>query len=149
LLTFDANLLIYASDVSDPSRRAVARQVIEGGAGVAAFLTNQVIGEFCNVVRRKRLMPSGDAIAQIGAWSIFFEFAPTSLDQLLRAARLAEHRKKQFWDMVIICVAADFGATVMLSEDIGDGEVIESVRILNPFDPDNREALEALLTPSS
>jgi predicted nucleic acid-binding protein len=149
LLTFDANILVYASDVSDPARRAIAREVIDGGTRVPAFLTNQVVGEFCNAVRRKRGMAAADAIAQVEAWATFFEFAPTSLDQLMRAATLAEQRKKQFWDMVIICVAAEFGATVMFSEDIGDGEAIEGVRILNPFNPANRKALAAILRPSS
>lgn len=83
------------------------------------------------------------------AWAIFFDIVPTVPDQLLDAVRLAERRKKQFWDMVIVTVAADSGAEVLISEDIGDGEVIEGVRILNPFDPTNDEALEAILTPSS
>ena len=148
MLTFDANILIYASDLSEPARRAVARRIIDDGTRVAAFLTNQVIGEFCNVVRRKQLMPARDVVAQVEAWSAFFEFAPTALDQLMRAAVLAERRQKQLWDMVIVCVAADFGATVLLSEDIGDGETIDGIRIVNPFNPANRDQLDTLLTPS-
>ena len=148
MLTFDANVLIYASDPSEPMRREIAQRVIGRSTGVATFLTNQSIGEFCNVVRRKKLLSAREAEAQVKAWSIFFNVVPTALSQLLEAAVLAERRRKQFWDMVLLQVAADSGATVLLSEDIGDGEVIEGVRILNPFNPANHEALEAILTPS-
>ena len=50
--------------------------------------------------------------------------------------------------MVLVRVAADAGATALFTEDIGGGEVIDGVHIINPFDPANADRIAALLTPS-
>lgn len=149
MISLDSNILYYAVDPDAGAKHIFAADLVARLRPGSSFLTQQAIGEFLNVCRRRARLATRDAIEQVEAWATFFEIVPTMPDQLLDAARLAERRKKQFWDMVILTVAADGGAKVLISEDIGDGEVIEGVRILNPFDPANRQALEAILTPSS
>ncbi len=149
MLTIDSNILVYALDTRDADRCRQARDVILQAAGVTTFLTQQVIGEFCNVALRNRLLTAAAIGRQIDSWSNTFPIVPTAPAQLAAAARLAETRRKQFWDMVIVAVAADAEATMLLTEDVGDGEVIAGVRIIDPFNPANAPAIRTMLTPSS
>ena len=149
MLTCDSNVLIYACDLADPRRQPLASNLLARMTAVSCFLTQQAIGEFCNVVYRKRLMTANDIRLQVEDWVQLIAVVPTRPEQLLAAADLAERRQKQFWDMVIVRVAADAGATTLLTEDIGDGETVAGVRIVNPFDPANDTAVAALLTPAS
>ena len=148
MLTFDSNLLIYALDRGEPERQAMALHVLTRAPLVAAFLTQQVIGEFCNVTFRKRLLDPSSIRSQVEDWANVYAVVPTRSAQLLEAIELAERRQKQFWDMVLVRVAADAGATALFTDDIGDGEVIDGVHIINPFDPANADRIAALLTPS-
>ena len=145
MVTFDSNVLIYAMDAGDHRRSGVAGSLLLGAGFVDSFITQQAIGEFCNVVFRKRLLSAARIRTEVDLWAAVYHFIPTSPQQLLAAAGLAERRQKQFWDMVIVRVAADAGATVLFTEDIGDGEVIEGVRIINPFAPANFAEVAALL----
>jgi len=38
-----------------------------------------------------------------------------------------------FWDALIVRAAAQAGCELLLSEDLNDGQMIEGVRIENPF----------------
>ena len=38
-----------------------------------------------------------------------------------------------FWDSLILCCAKQSGCRILLSEDMQHGQVIEGVRIVNPF----------------
>lgn len=144
MLTFDSNILIYAIDTLYPGRQTAALDLLAAAGRRSAFITQQAIGEFCKVARGKR-MPAYRLREQVEEWTRLFAIVPTSLDQLLAAAALADLRQKQYWDMVIVRVAADAGATVLFTEDIGDGEVIAGVRIVNPFSDTNSAAVAALL----
>ena len=145
MLTVDSNVPIYAWDVREPTRAAIARDLLSRLMQVETFLTQQVIGEFCNVTLRKRLLTAARIDDQVSDWKRTFHIVPTRATQLLEAVYLAERRRKQFWDMVLVQVAADAGASVLFSEDIGDGETIAGVRIINPFDPGNNELVAAAL----
>ena len=148
MLSFDSNVLVYARDLSDVRRAAVASDILRRAPAVPSFLTQQAIGEFCNVVRRKRLLDAAQTRLQVEDWAGLYHIIPTAPDQLLQAVQLAEGRRKQFWDMVLVRVAADAGATTLLTEDIGDGEIIAGVRIVDPFNSANARFVDELLTPS-
>jgi len=38
-----------------------------------------------------------------------------------------------FWDALIVATATRCGATTLLTEDLNAGQVLEGVRIVNPF----------------
>ena len=139
--TFDSNLLIYADDLAEPVKQPISKRLVRRSMGRNCFVTQQAIGEFLNVGRRKKI---ADVVEIAATYRLFFNVVATSYQQLLDAAELADLRGKQFWDMVIVRVAADAGATMLLTEDIGDGETIAGVRIVNPLDPANTAVVEAL-----
>lgn len=145
--SLDTNILFYTFDAADV-RRDLAVTVVRRAMLADCVVTNQVLGEFLNAVRRRHRLRSADAADAVVAWSVTFPVVRTATAQLLRACLLAASHRLQFWDSVILTVAADAGAQWLLTEDIQDGAVVGGVRILNPFDTANAEALDLLLTPA-
>ena len=52
---------------------------------------------------------------------------------VLRASEIGERNQLSFWDALIVASAARSGADRILSEDLNHGQVIEGIRIENPF----------------
>ena len=142
--SIDTNVLLYAfeedTDRGETAARTIARALLRD-----CVLTNQVLGEFNNVVRGR--MPDRMRAARevVSAWSFVFPVVPTSTAQLIVASELSEQHRLQYWDSLILVVAGAAGAECLITEDMNDGATIDGVRLLNPFKPDNAELLEALL----
>lgn len=134
MIAFDTNILVYAqeADQGDP-RHKTAIDLILRAALVDACIPVQTLGELLNVCIRKLGMLPDDAIHQVEDYTQLFHCPQMSLEDLLNAARLANGHKLQFFDALIITVAARAGATVLLSEDMQNGLEIEGLRIINPF----------------
>jgi predicted nucleic acid-binding protein len=52
---------------------------------------------------------------------------------ILTAGELQVRRSIAFWDALIVAAAQLAGADEILTEDLSHGEVVEGVRIVNPF----------------
>ena len=63
---------------------------------------------------------------------------------MIDAARVHRDHGVPFWDGMLWSVARRAGAQMLLSEDFQDGRVLEGVRFLNPFVPENAAALSKL-----
>ena len=144
--SLDTNVLFY-SFRSGTDRSRTADRILFAALGLDCVLTNQALGEFMNAVRAKlpeRVAPAREVVS---GWSLVFQVAPTSTDQLIQASALAERHRLQFWDSLMIVVAGAAGAEWLLTEEMHDGATYAGVRLLNPFNAANAEALDLLLTP--
>ena len=131
----DTNVLIYAYDVSAGVKNATAARILselwDSGRGV---LSTQVLQEFFISVTRKIPSP----ISEHHATNIVKDFLRWELvvndgDSILEAAGLISRYHFSFWDCLIIQAALKSGCSILLSEDLSDGQLIESTRIRNPF----------------
>lgn len=52
---------------------------------------------------------------------------------ILVASNLQERHCLSFWDAMIIAAARQGGANILLTEDLNHGQIIEGIRIQNPF----------------
>jgi predicted nucleic acid-binding protein len=50
-----------------------------------------------------------------------------------RAGRICRSAQLSYWDGLVAAAAASGGCRRLLSEDLDDGQEIESVRVENPF----------------
>jgi len=131
----DTNVLVYAHDASDAAKQPVARGVLEAlwtsGEGV---LSTQVLQEFYAVATRKLDPPMTPAEAR-EVVSLYSTWPVVLLEPslILTASRLQEHHQLSFWDALIVEAARAIGAGRLITEDLSDGQVIEGVRIENPF----------------
>lgn len=131
----DTNVLIYAHDASEPAKQLVAREALarlwDTRTGI---LSTQVLQEFYAVATGRSSLPMRPAHAReivrlYSAWPV------VTVDPvlILAATDLHEHRSISFWDALIVVAAQQAGADTILTEDLSDGDVIDGVRIVNPF----------------
>lgn len=96
-------------------------------------LAAQMLAEFLNVARRKRLMSLEDARQLVTGLAGACEIAHSTTDDLLAASILSERHQLQYFDALIVAVAARASATTFYSEDMQHGLAIAGLTIINPF----------------
>jgi predicted nucleic acid-binding protein len=131
---FDTNVLVYAFDEGEPEKRAVALALIEehlvDGDGVISV---QVLREFYSAVRREPQPLSNEVAAT--AMRRLAGFSPLSEDigMVLKAVRRAQEMSISLWNALIVEAALKAGADRLFTEDLQHGQIIEGMRVENPF----------------
>lgn len=132
---FDTNVLVYLFDSASPEKQGRARDVFsERAQRDEVVLSTQVLQEFYVTVTRKLAPPlSADEAERLVR--DFAAFPVVSTDAPLVGAAIALSRRHQLslWDAMIVVAARAGGATELLTEDLQHGQVLEGVRIVNPF----------------
>jgi predicted nucleic acid-binding protein len=129
----DSTILLYAVDKSDSARRATARKIlrdlIRSGKGV---VSTQVAQEFYAIATRKLgVEPLAakrvvELLRQIEVVSMDLELVCGAIDCSIRS-------KISFGDALIVTTARAASCREVLSEDLSHSQVINGVRIVNPF----------------
>jgi len=131
----DTNVLVYLFDDDAPDKKARAREILasRGSAGQLVIST-QVLQEFYVAVTRKLLTP----LPPEKAYQAVRDFLGLPLRQVTSDLVLAAIQRSiaiplSFWDALIVETALDAHADVLLTEDLQHGQVIDGLRIENPF----------------
>lgn len=133
----DANVLVYAHDASAGPKKAAAQRLLtrlwERGSGCVSV---QVLQEFFVTVTRKVAKPlsveeAASRIRDLSAWRVF---SPGTED-VLRAIALHKDAKLSFRDAMVVHAAAELGCDVLWTEDLSDGQLLQDVRVRDPFAP--------------
>lgn len=131
----DTNILVYAHDRISGIKNHRARALIETlwstGGGV---VSTQVLQELCINLRRKSAKPltveeTRSLIEDYLKWEIVVN-TPTSV---IEALAIETRYQISFWDALIIHAAESSGAAILYSEDLSDGQIYGSVRVVNPL----------------
>ncbi len=142
MIALDTNILVYSvADEDEECRRERSIVLIQRIAPTGAIVSLQVIGEFLNVCRRKKILMNELAILRAAEFLDGFACPRTQGGDLIEAAGTAARFGLQYFDALILVVACRAGATILLSEDMQDGLEVEGLRIVNPFDPANETLL--------
>ncbi|HET8701115.1 MAG TPA: PIN domain-containing protein [Nitrococcus sp.] len=132
----DTNVLVYARDSSEPDKQRLASQWLralwQNRNGCLSF---QVLKEYYLVVtqRLSQGMTAEEARADIRdllAWE------PVVMDTaVLENAWLAQDRFRfSWWDALIVAAAQRAGCRYLLTEDLQNGQNLDGVTVLNPFE---------------
>jgi len=129
-LFFDTNILIYAV-ANDMDRTPAAIAWLSRGGTVSA----QVLNEFANTARRKFNRPWDDVIAALDSLRTICNECTSITEQTHRSAiDLARRHDFAFYDALIVASALEADCTLLITEDMQDGRVInDRVKIYNPF----------------
>jgi len=131
----DTNVLLYAYDTSAGPRHARAADLVgrlwseRNGA-----LSVQVLQEFFVNATHKVGAPltSEAAVDRLRSLSRWRVHSPLP-DDVVAAASLSHRHQLSFWDAMIVRSAAELHCGILWSEDLNDGQLIEGVRVRNPF----------------
>jgi len=127
---FDTSVFVYAIIQDDP-RSDRAEELIARGGTVSV----QVLSEFAAVARRKAKMPWVEILGALDGIKVLCpDPLPIRLGTHREALVIAERYGYKIYDALIVASALEARCTTLYSEDMQDGQVIESrLRIRNPF----------------
>jgi len=136
-LTFvDTNILVYGHDRSAGQKHERAARILldlwETGLGIPS---TRVLQEFFVTVTTKIPRPldldqAEEVINDLLLWNVVVN----DTRAIRSAIDLQRRYRYTFWDSLIIQAAISGGAGVLLSEDLQSGQVIDSLKIVNPFE---------------
>ncbi|MDR3754916.1 MAG: PIN domain-containing protein [Terracidiphilus sp.] len=130
---FDTNVLIYTDDLSNFLKQKRALEVLnQHKLAKTGVLSLQVLQEYFVTVTRKYGVDPGVARRKVELFAAFDVVEP-ALSDVLAAIDLHQLRRLSYWDALIVHTAKQSGCPVVLSEDMQHGQVIDGVRIVNPF----------------
>lgn len=132
---FDTNILLYMYDDDEPEKKNRALQLFDEEVNAdRAALSTQVLQEFYVNATRKIETPLTPerAAARVRDLS---KLPLVQVDSALILAAIARCREMSFsfWDALIVETALKARADRLLTEDLQHGQVIDGMRIENPF----------------
>lgn len=132
---FDTNVLVYLFDVDDEVKKELASARFEAEASAGrVLLSTQVLQEFYVSVTRKLSVPLAPEIAESVVRDLsLLPIVAIDAERILGAIQRSRMLGLSFWDALIVEAALAGGAGCLLSEDMQHGQVIEGLRIENPF----------------
>ena len=129
----DTNILIYSVDRAFPAKQEIALGLIARHAkDRTGVISTQLLQEFYSAATRKL------GIAPLLARQHLREFFIFDIVQVT-AATIEEGidcsilHQLSFWDGLIIAAAATATCSELVSEDLGDGQIIQGIKVRNPF----------------
>lgn len=135
LVFVDTNVLLYAHDERDLDKQARAREWVSwcwrtrGGR-----ISSQVLNEFYNnaITKFRKTVTLDQArthVRRLRLWQ------PPHLDTYTvdGAWDLQDRYSLSYWDALIVSSAHQQGCACLLSEDLQHGQMLDAVRVLNPF----------------
>lgn len=131
----DTNILVYAHDRNAGDKHIRARKVIDelwnSGEGV---LSTQVLQEFSYNLRKRATRPLAAEevkllILDYSTWQVVTNTSAS----IVRALEFEERFRISFWDALIIQAAEAAGAFVLYSEDLSNGQLYGTIRVINPL----------------
>ena len=146
IVTFDTNVLAYATAPAPPGKVRRARDLIARGMqGGSCLLLLQTLGEFANVAIRKARMPGDEVRALIDVWSTVLPVHAAEPDDLAVALDAVKSHRLAFWDAMMWAAARRLGVRYLLTEDMQDGFALDGVCFINPFAPENDGLIDEIL----
>jgi len=129
----DTNILVYSDDPRDPVKQTKAINLIKdhlrSRAGVVSL---QVLQEYFVSATGKLRLDSELAKQRVEVFARFQVAEPTVGD-ILAAIDLHRLHGLSLWDALILRCAKQSGCRVLLTEDMQHGQIVDGVRIENPF----------------
>lgn len=143
-LFVDTNILIYALDPQEPTKRAIAADLLRRTISSHSLtLSPQNLNECYRVlIDRRRLVPA-EAARSFLKFLVPWCIAPLDAQTTLRAWAVQDEAGLSWWDALLAASALIAGCKLFISEDMQDGQLISGMRIANPFSPEFSKRLKA------
>jgi len=129
----DTNIWLYAFvDDEKSGKSSLAKLLIQNKPSI--YLSTQVINEACvNLLRRARF--SEQQITRlVDSWYSNYTVVELNRSVILQASNLRQQYSFSFWDSLIVSSALHARASVLYSEDMQNGLVIDNrLKIINPL----------------
>ena len=134
-MTFlDSNVLVYAVDVADGRKNAIALDILSNALDSPAGwrISSQVLSEFSNVLLRKLACPTQRLLAFLEQLKglVCLDMTP---DIVRRSVEIQALYGISFYDAQVVAAAEAAGCAKILSEDFNPGQTYCGIVAENPF----------------
>ena len=128
----DTNIILYAYSKTELNKSEIANKLIFENKN--SMVSNQVLNETINILYKKYQLNSEqieDVILEIDS---SLEICNFTIKTQVKALRIKEKYKYQYYDSLIIATAIESGCSILYSEDMQHNQIIENkLTIINPF----------------
>ena len=124
----DSNVVLYLLS-GDAAKADRAQAILAAGAIVSV----QVLNEVTSVCLRKLKMPWHEIDALLMAVKATSQVLPLTVASHEKAVDLSKRYHLSIYDANIVASAVISGASVLLSEDMHDGLLVDGLVLQNPF----------------
>jgi predicted nucleic acid-binding protein len=129
----DSNVLLYTDDQANPGKQKRAIQILTELRQLrSGVISLQVLQEYFVIATRKYGVGHDDARQKIELFAAF-EVVEPGLGDVFAAIDLHRLRRLSYWDALIVQTAKRAGCPILFSEDMQHGQIIDGIRIVNPF----------------
>lgn len=131
----DTNILVYAHDTTAGMKREIAKEaILDLWNSETGVLSTQVLQELYVSLTQKIPAPlngkkARSILEDLCAWKVMVNDEQT----VLAAIDLQVQYRLSFWDSLILEAARRSGAVTLYSEDLSNGQQIDGIKIVNPF----------------
>lgn len=125
---FDTNVLLYLLSGDFAKADRAEALLLQGG-----IVSVQVLNEASVVCLRKLRMPWPEVEELLAAIRASCRVEPLTLETHELAVVLAKRYGLSFYDAMIVAAASLAGTDTLYSEDMQHGQLLDGVRIVNPF----------------
>ena len=132
----DSNIWLYRFIVNCSDPNAIPKQQIATNITNQEnlMISTQVVNEVCSNLIRKAGFNNLQIQNLLEELTQGCEILPVSLETLEYAVKLRDRYLISFWDSLIVASAVLGDATILYSEDMQDGLIINnSLQVINPF----------------
>jgi predicted nucleic acid-binding protein len=129
-IALDSNILIYNHSLDYENKRLIARNFFKE----SPIVSSQVISEYLNVMRRNFKMQKQELLHLCSLWLEKCYIQPVVLSTIKLAQNLINKYDFQIFDGIIIAAALEANCSILYSEDMQNGQIVENtLKIVNPF----------------
>jgi predicted nucleic acid-binding protein len=132
----DSNVILYSIDNAVASKQKIAKKIVRDALkGKSALISFQVVQETLNTAQRKFEVPISTEDAQALLQTVLIPLMQVLPSQMLysEALRIKERYKFGFYDSLIVAAALSQKCSRLYTEDMQNGQIIEGLKIVNPF----------------
>jgi predicted nucleic acid-binding protein len=134
----DSNIWLYSlmidpssGDPDDIRKQNIASKLIRQ---IQPTISTQVINETCSILMRKAKFEEVQIREVVEAFTSICAIVELTTDTLLQASKLRSRYGFSFWDGLIVASALEANASILYSEDMQAGLLVEGkLTIVNPF----------------
>ena len=137
----DTNLLVYAEGFGDEQRVSATRALLEQLSDADLVVPLQCLGELFRVLTGQAGRSAVQAQDAVLGWMDAFPVLESNAAAWRGAMDLCVAHQLASWDALVLNVAAEGGARLLLTEDLHPGFSWRGVRVVNPL----IEPLDSLL----
>ncbi len=131
----DTNILVYAKfeEEDEADKNKIASEMLDA-LDTKPVVSVQVLNEFASVLLKHKVADEDvqQIVREVTEGCVVF---PLNLDIVWNTWKIRKRYGFSYWDCMIISAALESGCTILYSEDLQHGQVIEKkLKVMNPFE---------------